>query len=108
MGRPINVGHEEMLVDAGFEDVRANVEKWPTSLWAQDCKHYRLGAWTELTLCRELETVPMALLSRGLGWDWRGVWLLCALVRAEMKNREMHAYFRFITLYGRKPSKSVC
>ncbi len=109
MGRPINLAsqYRDMLIDVGFEDVCKKSVTWPTNPWARQHQYRRLGAWTQLTLCSELEALSMALFTHGLGWKRREILALCGRVRKEMENPEIHAYFCFVTCYGRKPVATV-
>ena len=104
MGRPIDIAsrYSQMLAEAGFEDIVVIEKKWPMNAWARDPKLNLLGAFNCVTLCEGLEAISMALLTHGLGWNSQEVLVLCAQVRKEL-NRNIHAYFRFITAYRRKP-----
>ncbi|KAK4118371.1 hypothetical protein N657DRAFT_651351 [Parathielavia appendiculata] len=104
-GRPINLAsrYQQMLVEAGFTDVHVVEGRWPTNRWAKDRKPRLLGLWSELTLGRELETISMALLTHGLHWEPEAVLVLCAFVRQEFLNPEVHTYFPVFTAFGMKP-----
>ncbi|KAK3903210.1 S-adenosyl-L-methionine-dependent methyltransferase [Staphylotrichum tortipilum] len=105
MGRPINPAsrYEQMLAKAGFEDIKVIEAKWPSNRWAKDQKLRVLGYLNSKTLQEELEAISMALLTRGLGWGSFEVNVLCAYVRRELMNPNIHVYFPFITAYGKKP-----
>jgi hypothetical protein len=105
MNRPINLAsqYQKMLTEAGFTEVQVIAEKWPTNCWAEDSKMKELGRWTEMTLCQNLEDVSMALFTHGLNWTPEEVRILCTRARKEFRNRKVHAYFPFITAYGKKP-----
>ncbi len=105
MGRPINLAsrYEQMLAEAGFEDIKVVEEKWPSNRWEKDEKLRELGRRNSKTLQKGLEAISMALLTRGLGWTFLEVVVLCAHVRLELMNRNIHVYFPFITAYGKKP-----
>ncbi|KAL2132546.1 hypothetical protein VTI74DRAFT_3657 [Chaetomium olivicolor] len=105
MGRPINLAsqYQQMLVEAGFTDVHVIENRWPINNWPKDHKLRMLGLWSGLTIERELETISMVLLTHGLHWEPERVLVLCASVRKEFLNPEVHAYFPVFTAFGMKP-----
>ena len=46
--------------------------------------------------------MSLALFTRALGWSVDGLTIFLAQVRADLKNRNYHAYWNFWAIYGRK------
>ena len=102
---------EGWLKDAGFIDVVAERHVWPVGSWPAD-KHLasrvqrpdtfcttdpalqkQVGAWNFLQITEGLEAFTYALFTRVLGYSQQEVDVICAKIRDEMKNPQMHAYF---------------
>ncbi|CCF45655.1 methyltransferase [Colletotrichum higginsianum] len=94
-----------VMKDVGFEDVHINCFKWPTNPWAKDHRHKELGIWNYENLSPNLEGFFMAPLTRGLDWTREEVLLLAMEARKDLGNRNIHAYYKMWSIYGRKPLK---
>lgn len=94
---------EGWLKDAGFKDVVAERRVWPVGPWPADRLLKEIGSWNYLQINEGLEAFTYALFTRVLGYSQREVDVVCALIRNEMKNPDMHAYFELYVVYGRKP-----
>lgn len=103
---------EGWLKDAGFKDVVAERRVWPVGPWPADrllvtssrrllhhpcttdpASQKEIGSWNYLQINEGLEAFTYALFTRVLGYSQREVDVVCALIRNEMKNPDMHAYF---------------
>ncbi|KAL1845061.1 hypothetical protein VTK73DRAFT_1209 [Phialemonium thermophilum] len=93
----------DMMRDAGYADVVAVPIKWPTNPWPRDRKHKELGRWTMENFTWGCESMSLALFTRVLGWSVEEVRVLMAMVRQDLRNRRIHAYWNFWVVYGRKP-----
>ncbi|KAF9878690.1 putative methyltransferase domain-containing protein [Colletotrichum karsti] len=96
-----------VLEDVGFEDVRIRRFKWPTNGWPRDRKHKQLGMWNYENLAPNWEGLLMASLTRALNWTREEVLVLIMEARRDFGNREIHGYFNFWSIYGRKPEKDA-
>ncbi|KAL9070259.1 MAG: hypothetical protein Q9161_004952 [Pseudevernia consocians] len=93
---------EGWLKDAGFKDVAAERHVWPVGTWPAD-KHLReVGAWNYLQIMEGLEAFTYALFTRVLDYSQQEVDVVCAKIRKEMRDPQMHAYFHMHVAYGRK------
>jgi hypothetical protein len=95
LGRPIHLAadHEERLWDAGFVNVERKVFKWPIKTLPKDPKHKQVGLWTLANIEGNLETISMALMTRGLGMTREEVEVFLVGVRKDLRDRRIHAYW---------------
>lgn len=123
---------EDLMKNAGFEDVTATKFVWPVGTWPAD-KHLvrhtihmtplfvlfgcfqvtsadaavknieRNRSLNYLQIQEGLEAFWYALFTRQLGYSQQEVDVLCAKVRAELKNPKLHAMFYLYVVYGKKP-----
>ncbi|KAG0154688.1 hypothetical protein PDIDSM_256 [Penicillium digitatum] len=106
--RPMNIaeGHRQRLVEAGFEDVRDEVYKVPSSVWARDPVQKEIGRYNQCSLLMAVESYSLALFTRVLGWSNSETQVFLAGVRKDLKNPAVHTYCNLHVVYGRKPSRS--
>ncbi|KAJ6178230.1 hypothetical protein N7519_008691 [Penicillium mononematosum] len=104
--RPMNIaeGHRQRLVEAGFEDVRDEVYKVPSSVWARDPVQKEIGRYNQCSLLMAVESYSLALFTRVLGWPNNDTQVFLAGVRKDLKNPAVHTYCKLHVVYGRKPS----
>ncbi|KAJ3960545.1 hypothetical protein N0V92_002796 [Colletotrichum tropicale] len=109
MGRSIEAPSQfkRMLQDAGFVDVVEVKEIWPVSPWTKDKVLFDRGQWVREACMDGIETSCLALFTRVLGWTREEVLAFCAGVRNDVKNRNIHAYWKVYGVYGRKPLEST-
>lgn len=93
----------QMMKDAGFVDVVAIPHKWPINTWPKDRKFKELGKWVSENFNWGAESMSLALFTRALGWSIEEVQVFAAALRADLRNKKMHAYWNFWVIYGRKP-----
>ncbi|KAJ5124551.1 uncharacterized protein N7515_008376 [Penicillium bovifimosum] len=105
--RPMNIaeGHRQRLVEAGFEDVRDEVYKVPSSVWARDPVQKEIGRYNQCSLLMAVESYSLALFTRVLGWSNNDTQVFLAGVRRDLKNPAVHTYCNLHVVYGRKPSQ---
>ncbi|KAK4101315.1 S-adenosyl-L-methionine-dependent methyltransferase [Parathielavia hyrcaniae] len=95
--------YKQQMVDAGFENVVQIDYKWPTNPWPKDPKHKEIGAWTQANIMQALQALSIMSFTKGLGWSVIEVETLLAQVRRDVKNKDVHAYWPIIVIYGQKP-----
>ncbi|KAH7010598.1 S-adenosyl-L-methionine-dependent methyltransferase [Microdochium trichocladiopsis] len=105
LGRPIHLAadHDERLKDAGFINVERKVFKWPINTWPKNPKHKEVGLWTLANIEGNLETISMALMTRGLGITREEVEAFLVGVRKDLRDRRIHAYWPVYVTIGQKP-----
>lgn len=93
-GRPINLApyYKSYLESAGFINVVERRFKWPLNKWPKDPYYKELGTWTRENIDGGAEGLFMALFTRFLGWNRDEVLVLCAQIRAALKDRSVHGY----------------
>lgn len=85
---------KQKVTDAGFVEVEVTVDKLPQNAWPQD-------QWSKVLGSYNLENIEMGIegfslrpfLTRLDGWDWEQLQLLLAMVRADIRNTDIHAYW---------------
>ncbi|KAL0930386.1 methyltransferase domain-containing protein [Colletotrichum truncatum] len=92
-----------MMEAAGFVDVMEMRFKWPSNTWPRNQKFKELGAWNYENITSGLQGFLMAFLTRGLSWRADEVNVLAAQTRKDVGDRNIHAYWPMIVVYGRKP-----
>ncbi|KAF1918679.1 S-adenosyl-L-methionine-dependent methyltransferase [Ampelomyces quisqualis] len=93
----------DMMQRSGFVDVVATPVKWPINTWPKDKKFKELGKWVSENFNWGAESMCLALFTRALGWSIEEVQVFAAAMRADLKNRKLHAYWNFWIIHGRKP-----
>ncbi|KAK2766106.1 hypothetical protein FQN54_007621 [Arachnomyces sp. PD_36] len=104
-GRPMNVAPQfkKFVENAGFKNVTEEIYKIPLSPWAKDPKIKTLSRFMQLQMCESAEPYSLALFTRVLGWDNTQVQVLCAGLRADLRNLAYHMYTQMHLVYGMKP-----
>jgi hypothetical protein len=94
-GRPLYSAsaYRQFMADAGFEGLVEETRRWPTNRWPKDRLYKELGTWCLANLDGGLEGITMAHFTRGLGWRAEDVIAFCAMVRKEMRDPKIHAYW---------------
>ncbi|CAH0052544.1 unnamed protein product [Clonostachys solani] len=105
LGRSIAASnhHKQRFINAGLKNVTQRAYKWPTNPWPKDSKNKELGFWTLANIENGLEGISMALLTRGLGWTKEQLLPFLAVVRKDMRDPHIHAYWTILVTYGQKP-----
>jgi hypothetical protein len=105
LGRPLDTcaRAKEMMEDAGFVDIVRIPFKWPTNQWPKEKKYKELGMWVQENFVSGAEAMSLALFTRGLGWTLDEVRVFVGLVRNDMRDQKIHAYWPLYVVYGRKP-----
>ena len=93
----------EMMEAAGFVDVVATPIKWPINTWPKSEKYKELGRWALENFSWGCESMSLALFTRVLGWTVDEVRVFMVMVRRDLRNTTMHAYWNFWVVYGQKP-----
>ncbi|KAH6987061.1 S-adenosyl-L-methionine-dependent methyltransferase [Ilyonectria destructans] len=97
------VNHEARLKAQGFVNIQRLVFKWPTNTWPKDPKYKEIGLWTLANIEGNLEIISSVLLAHGLGMSREEILVFLTDVRAEMRNRKVHAYWEVVVVIGQKP-----
>ena len=97
----------QMMKDAGFVDIVATPIRWPINPWPKDAKFKELGRWVMENFTWGCESMCLALFTRVLNWSLEEVQVFMALVRADLRNKKMHAYWNFWIIHARKPPLPV-
>ena len=91
--------------EAGFVDVVENHFQWPMNTWPKGERMKMLGRYWQEDMLRGLESLSMAVLTRGAGFTKEKVLELTAEVRKDIVNKNIHAYLPVVVVYGRKPAE---
>ncbi|GKT60197.1 methyltransferase domain-containing protein [Colletotrichum tofieldiae] len=85
--------YTKAMDDAGFVDITVKKYIWPLNSWPKDKKLKEIGKWHNVNLNLGLEALSLALFTRALEWTQEEVLALCAGVRGDLKNKNIHAYW---------------
>ncbi|KAI6477839.1 hypothetical protein MCOR17_000330 [Pyricularia oryzae] len=95
--------YKQMLLDRGFSNVRQVTYKWPINDWAADSKHKKIGLYSQENIMQGLQALSLALFTRALHWTAEELEVFLVDVRRDLKNRNVHAYWRIVVTYGQRP-----
>ncbi|KAJ3466642.1 hypothetical protein MRS44_004206 [Fusarium solani] len=100
-----NKKNKDILRDTGFVDIVETTFKWPSGPWPREKKYKELGQWTNANMdaFQGLEALVMAAFTRVLGWTQEEVVVHLAMVRKEISDKRIHAYWTIYSTYGRRP-----
>lgn len=77
---------KNLLVDAGFVDVREQVHQIPVGSWARDKKLKQVGRYYRVALEEGLNAISMRILTQLLGWEVLEAGALNAHFRKELDS----------------------
>ena len=94
-GRPLDCAdnYKGWMKHAGFKEVEKTVFFWPQNGWAK-APNKQIGLMNQKHFSMWLEGLCMALFTKFLGWTEEEVRRYCLVVRCEISNPKIHAYFR--------------
>lgn len=93
---------KQKMIDRGFTNVTEKWYKWPMNSWPKDPKFKELGGWTLENVLSGLSALSLALFTRVLGWTCEEVELFLIDVRQDLKNKNIHGYWRILVVSGQK------
>ncbi|RPA80824.1 putative TAM domain methyltransferase, partial [Ascobolus immersus RN42] len=93
----------QMMLDAGFVEVREHRVKIPVGTWPKDKKLKEIGSWAQEIVADGLEPYCMALFTRVLGMAKEEATQICDNAKKSLGDRSTHMYFFNHFVYGRKP-----
>ncbi|KAL2014012.1 hypothetical protein VTN00DRAFT_1537 [Thermoascus crustaceus] len=94
---------EEWFRKAGFVDIHVVKYQIPMGTWPKDRHLKILGTWNLMEAETGFQAAAMAVLTRYEGWTEDEVNILVAKTKNDARNRDIHAFFYFYVVYGRKP-----
>ncbi|KAH8769255.1 S-adenosyl-L-methionine-dependent methyltransferase [Hyaloscypha finlandica] len=77
---------------AGFVNVEHKTFKWPIGPWPRDRKMKEIGAYNRVGWDEGINGWAMFLFTKYLGWQPEEIQVLCAQIRRDLRNKEIHAY----------------
>lgn len=96
---------KEWMIDAGYVDVREIVFKLPLGSWPRDKELKSIGRGYASVVLDGLPGFSYKILgNEGLGMSREQIEVCLAGVRKCLVDRDVHAYFNFHSVMGRKPS----
>ncbi|KAF4303551.1 putative tam domain methyltransferase protein [Botryosphaeria dothidea] len=91
---------------AGFVDVEEHVLKLPIGPWPKEQRLKQVGAFERVNMDEGIEGLTLMLFTRALGWSKDEVEVFLAQIRKEVKRKDVHSYYHFYVVYGKKPEKA--
>lgn len=82
------------MVEKGFVNVEERHYRWPMNAWPKEQKFKELGTWCVENVLSGLSALSLALFTRVLGWTREDVEVFLVDVRKDLKNRNIHGYWR--------------
>ncbi|QDS75617.1 hypothetical protein FKW77_006625 [Venturia effusa] len=97
---------EQLMIDAGFMNVRDDVFTVPCGAWPKDKNLKELGWYQRENMCAAVESFSVGFLSRVMNWSMEEVQVLIAKTKQEFRDPKLHLYTYFHFTYGQKPPQS--
>ncbi|MCJ1250308.1 hypothetical protein MMC30_007534 [Trapelia coarctata] len=94
---------KQMMLDAGFVDVKEEIFEVPWGGWAKDTRLKTIGVWHLEQLKMGLQGIAMGLLTRSLGWSAEEVEVFLVGLRKELNDKSLHILDHCYVVHGRKP-----
>ncbi|KAK1973060.1 methyltransferase domain-containing protein [Colletotrichum sublineola] len=94
-----------LLTEAGFVDVSLSLFKSSSNSWPKDPKYKELGIMGHENMLAGIEGFTMASLTRAFDWTPAEVNVLLIDVRNDVKDKNIHAYWPWYFIIGKKPEK---
>ncbi|KAL4791000.1 S-adenosyl-L-methionine-dependent methyltransferase [Aspergillus venezuelensis] len=88
--------------DLGFVDVQERIFKAPVNPWSSDSHLHNIGKWMQSNLLDGLSGWSYKPF-RNMGYSRNEIEMFLIDVRKSIQNLEVHAYFNFHVIVGRKP-----
>ncbi|KAL1989106.1 hypothetical protein VTN96DRAFT_5869 [Rasamsonia emersonii] len=104
-GRKMDVAPslKHWIKEAGFEDVTERVYVAPLGPWPKDPKLKELGRWAYVENPDGVDAYGLRLYTQVLGWEPDAAKIHLALVKEQLRDKNLHAYSKVYVVYGRKP-----
>lgn len=104
-GKSFKIAEEsrDIMESAGFVNVQRKTFKWPIGPWAANKKMKEIGAYNRLGWDEGINGWAMFLMTKYLGWMSEEVEILCAHIRRDLRNKNIHAYQDVTVCWGQKP-----
>jgi len=97
MGMTFDITDDNKFVkwmeEAGFTDVQSSLIKIPLGNWPADPRLKEVGIFARMAIEQGLEGFALYICTNVLGWKYDEVQVLCAKVKAALRNRSYHAYY---------------
>ncbi|KAI5465270.1 S-adenosyl-L-methionine-dependent methyltransferase [Mariannaea sp. PMI_226] len=93
---------KQKMIDRGFTNVTEQWYRWPMNSWPKEPKFKNLGAWSLENVLSGLSALSLALFTRVLGWTREEVELFLVDVRRDLRNKNIHGYWRILAVSGQK------
>lgn len=94
---------ENGLKKAGFVNLTVKTFKMPVSPWPQDPKMKEIGVFTRAGMNGDLEGISQYVAGNVMGWPQEEMAAYLAHLRQELKDKNVHAYWKWKLLYAQKP-----
>ncbi|KAF4982962.1 hypothetical protein FZEAL_1532 [Fusarium zealandicum] len=93
---------KQKMLDRGFSNVTETWYKWPINRWPKDPKVKDIGGWSMENALSGLSAMSLALFTRVLGWTREDVEMFLVEVRKDLRNKNIHGYWRVLAVSGQK------
>ncbi|KAI8314131.1 Secondary metabolism regulator LAE1 [Colletotrichum sp. SAR11_59] len=97
---------KEVLIRAGYVDVKVLKFKWPTNMWPKDARYKEIAKWSQENILGGWEPLCLATITRAHGWTKEEVLVGTMHCRNEFNDRSIHAYYPVYSAFGRKPTEA--
>ncbi|KAK6528557.1 hypothetical protein TWF281_009798 [Arthrobotrys megalospora] len=91
---------------AGFEEITQRMYKLPIGPWPKDKYEKALGSYNLANMLGACDGFSLHLLTKFYGMSVEDLDALMDKVKAEMKDKKIHSYFRMYVCYARKPESA--
>lgn len=106
-GRTFRVVEDDIqkkcMEEAGFVDITVWEHKCPIGSWPADPRLKKLGQFARLVLESDAEGYVLYMWSAVMGWSPTEIQIYLAHLRRQVRDKNVHPWYRQRVVYGRKP-----
>ncbi|KAK3313025.1 S-adenosyl-L-methionine-dependent methyltransferase [Apodospora peruviana] len=107
LGRPFTVLEDDLqrkgMEAAGFVNINVWDFKCPLTGWPKDKKLQEMGLYSQLALEQDVEGYVLYMWSQVMGWSNDEIHVYIAHLRKQLRDKNVHAFFRMRVVYAQKP-----
>ncbi|KAK3947033.1 S-adenosyl-L-methionine-dependent methyltransferase [Pseudoneurospora amorphoporcata] len=107
LGTPFDIleknTQEEGMKEAGFVNISKTTYPIPVSPWSKEKKWRDVGLYFYAVINQDLEGATQFIFGNVLGWTKEEITQYLAVMKREIKNLNIHAYFPYRMVYAQKP-----
>ena len=86
--------YKDWITEAGFENVKEHIFRWPINPWPKDKNLKAMGLWNMTNMLDGLDGFTVRLWTMALGMTPEEVQAFLVPVRKDLRDTKIHSYWR--------------